>query len=130
MQNLGKGIDEDGDVEAAGAEAKSVQTDAQESGNPCRTKSAFLGIHKSTTEPKSLLKEFGRLTVEGGRSRYVSNKFWVSLSEEVSFFVARDRLSLFLFYILNFGSAFCLAAAAVQGKRTKIATARRLPNSK
>ena len=28
-------------------------------------------------------KEFGRLVVEEGRSRYVSNKFWSSLSEEV-----------------------------------------------
>ena len=28
-------------------------------------------------------KEFGRLVVEDGRSRYVSNKFWSSLSEEV-----------------------------------------------
>lgn len=97
MQSLGKGIDEDGDVEAAEAEAKSVQTDTQESGNPCRPKSTFLGIHKSTTEPKSLLKEFGRLKVEGGRSRYVSNKFWVSLSDEVSCFVARNRLSLLPF---------------------------------
>lgn len=30
-----------------------------------------------------LVKDFGRLVVEEGRSRYVSNKFWTSLSEEV-----------------------------------------------
>ena len=30
-----------------------------------------------------LVKNFGRLVVEEGRSRYVSNKFWNSLSEEV-----------------------------------------------
>ncbi len=30
-----------------------------------------------------VIKEFGRLVVEDGRSRYVSNKFWSSLSEEV-----------------------------------------------
>ena len=29
-------------------------------------------------------KEFGRLVVEEGRSRYVSHKFWASLSDEVS----------------------------------------------
>lgn len=34
--------------------------------------------------PPGLVKEFGRLSVEGGRSAYVSNRFWVSLSEEVS----------------------------------------------
>lgn len=31
-----------------------------------------------------MVKEFGRLVVEEGRSRYVSNKFWTSLSEEVA----------------------------------------------
>lgn len=30
------------------------------------------------------VKEFGRLVVDEGRSRYVSNKFWASLSEEVT----------------------------------------------
>ena len=30
-----------------------------------------------------MVKNFGRLVVEEGRSRYVSNKFWTSLSEEV-----------------------------------------------
>ena len=31
-----------------------------------------------------LVKEFGRLVVDEGRSRYVSNNFWASLSEEVA----------------------------------------------
>lgn len=30
-----------------------------------------------------LVKDFGRLVVAEGRSRYVSNRFWTSLSEEV-----------------------------------------------
>ena len=42
----------------------------------------------SATKPpdpeEKMVKEFGRLVVEEGRSRYVSNKFWSSLSEEVS----------------------------------------------
>lgn len=105
VQNLGKGIDEDGDEEAAAAEAKPVKTEAQESGNTCPNKDAFLGIHKSSSQfadPEGLLKEFGRLKVEGGRSRYVSNKFWVSLSDEVSYFVSRDRASLLPFDVLCF----------------------------
>lgn len=30
-----------------------------------------------------LARDFGRLVVEEGRSRYVANKFWTALSEEV-----------------------------------------------
>lgn len=89
VQNLGKGIDEDGDEEVAAAEAQPVKIEAHESGDTCHNKEAFLGIHRSSTQfadPEGMLKEFGRLKVEGGRSRYVSNKFWVSLSDEVSYF--------------------------------------------
>lgn len=94
VQSLGKGIDEDGDVEAAEAEAKPVKAEVEDSGRICLDKNAFLGIHKSSgqsADPTGLLREFGRLKVEGGRSRYVSNKFWVSLSDEVSGFVSQDR---------------------------------------
>lgn len=41
-------------------------------------------ILNKDSPPPGLVKEFGRLSVEGGRSAYVSNRFWVSLSEEVS----------------------------------------------
>lgn len=41
-------------------------------------------ILTNDSPPPGLVKEFGRLSVEGGRSAYVSNRFWVSLSEEVS----------------------------------------------
>ena len=59
MQNLGKGIDEEGEV-------VEVPQSPEE-----------------PTRPKTL--EFGRLVVDEGRSRYVSNKFWNSLSEEASY---------------------------------------------
>ena len=39
---------------------------------------------KDAANANGLVKEFGRLVVEDGRSRYVSHKFWTSLSEEVS----------------------------------------------
>ena len=38
-----------------------------------------------------IVKEFGRLVVEEGRSRYVSNKFWTSLGDEVSYPVLSAR---------------------------------------
>lgn len=45
-----------------------------------------------------LARDFGRLVVEEGRSRYVANKFWTALSEEVrkplpSVVVHQDLLS-------------------------------------
>lgn len=93
VQNLGKGVDEVGDGEFVETTAKPVMSEAQESENKCSSKNFCLGIHNSSdhvTDPGSLLKEFGRLKVEGGKSRYMSNKFWVSLSDEVSCFVSRD----------------------------------------
>ena len=39
---------------------------------------------KNDEQTNGMVKEFGRLVVEEGRSRYVSNKFWTSLSEEVA----------------------------------------------
>lgn len=50
------------------------------------SQSECLGLHNADDEDSHLdvgIKEFGRLSIEGGRSRYVSNKFWVTLSEEV-----------------------------------------------
>lgn len=109
VQNLGKGVDEDGEVEAAEADATPVKARAQESGDRCPDKNAFLGINKAngqSTDPNGLLKEFGRLKVEGGRSRYVSNKFWVSMSDEVSGFVSQGRFSLLSVHVLCFFGIF------------------------
>lgn len=90
VQGLGKGFDEEVDVPEAEPEAEPVKP-AHKNRVACdkaQKKDAFLGLHNSNSisanEPNGLVKEFGRLSVEGGRSRYVSNKFWVSLSEEVS----------------------------------------------
>lgn len=44
-------------------------------------------------------KEFGNLVVDEGRSRYVSNKFWNSLGEEVSGLgVRHDLLGCYVAY--------------------------------
>ncbi len=41
-------------------------------------------------EPKVLDLELGRLAVTEGKSRYVSNNFWASLSDEVSLPLSLD----------------------------------------
>ena len=46
----------------------------------------FNGPEPRKTSVDGVTKEFGRLVVEEGRSRYVSNKFWNSLGDEVSAF--------------------------------------------
>ena len=91
VQNLGKGLDEDGDTVEVDTElepAKSQQAEGVERKEcgPRHDGTGIFGLHSSNgiEEPAQMVKEFGHLKVEGGRSRYVSNKFWVSLSEEVS----------------------------------------------
>ena len=78
VQHLGKGLDEDGDTDEVEAEVEEPK--------PTQAEGGIFGLHsdKGNKKPENnMIKEFGRLKVEGGRSRYVSNKFWVSLSEEV-----------------------------------------------
>ena len=103
VQSLGKGIDEDGDkdgdkdgeMDTELAETKQdppPQPGQQNGGDSARPKSSCQkhledGPYvqkKAGKESAPLVKEFGRLVVEDGRSRYVSNKFWNSLSEEVA----------------------------------------------
>jgi hypothetical protein len=40
---------------------------------------------KKPLQPHNLQHEFGRLVIDEGRSRYVSNRFWASLGDEVGF---------------------------------------------
>lgn len=99
VQSLGKGIDDDGGVEVAGSiemgnevEPAAKPSGGEDDGNgkscggPSHDDGGIFGLHtanREATQSEKMVKEFGRLTVEGGRSRYVSNTFWVSLSEEV-----------------------------------------------
>ncbi|KAL4887935.1 fungal-specific transcription factor domain-containing protein [Aspergillus ambiguus] len=38
---------------------------------------------KKPLQPRNLQHEFGRLVIDEGRSRYVSNRFWASLGDEI-----------------------------------------------
>ncbi|KAL8746716.1 MAG: hypothetical protein Q9190_001309 [Brigantiaea leucoxantha] len=113
VQNLGKNIDEepgtiDGEgppddsattttttVAAAAAAAatttKTATEDGPDGGSQCSKSEKkipnrcgmFNGPKPSSDQTNGVVREFGRLVVDEGRSRYVSNKFWNSLSEEV-----------------------------------------------
>lgn len=97
VQSLGKGIDENGETVIDHAEAENVSPQApDQSVADFIKKEEECGIpvaHEPSRNPETrnndkkadgMVKEFGRLVVEDGRSRYVSNKFWSSLSDEVA----------------------------------------------
>lgn len=85
VQSLNNVTPSEGEVETSGP---TVQDDPNKSLNTLENleNGGCLGrkIMNKDSPPPGLVKEFGRLSVEGGRSAYVSNRFWVSLSEEVS----------------------------------------------
>lgn len=92
MQSLGKGLEDDGGSIEAGTEVEPFfkppggEDDVNMNSCSPRHGEGIFGLHtanRETQQSEKMIKEFGRLTVDGGRSRYVSNKFWVSLSEEV-----------------------------------------------
>lgn len=99
VQSLGKGIDEDGETIIEPQDVKEVKEVKAEKADKLEAmqepgtgvtkpvkKCQIPGMHEPNKDDKAtkgMVKEFGRLVVEDGRSRYVSNKFWSSLSEEI-----------------------------------------------
>lgn len=97
MQNLGKGVDEEGNETSIEPPIPAPNVAAQRHGNdgaikaeddipenPCRKMMSMHEPSKAQDNTNGMVKKFGRLVVDEGRSRYVSNKFWMSLSEEVA----------------------------------------------
>ena len=89
VQNLGKGIDEDGEVTEMVQSLEEPVKPIIDEAKPKPKSLSDCGMLRSVPGPENtnqdgMIKEFGRLVVDEGRSRYVSNKFWNSLSEEVS----------------------------------------------
>jgi len=90
VQSLGKGVDGE-DLSPAhteGGEGKENEggdsTNSHESsGRPSGAASGCTRGQKASTDTTGLEKEMGRLVVGDGRSRYVSNSFWASLTSEV-----------------------------------------------
>lgn len=91
VQSLGKGVDgEDlSPTHTEGGEGKENEgedsTNTHEpSGRPPGAAPECTRGQKASTGTTGLEKEMGRLVVGDGRSRYVSNNFWASLTSEVS----------------------------------------------
>ncbi|KAL8805739.1 MAG: hypothetical protein Q9182_001772 [Xanthomendoza sp. 2 TL-2023] len=93
VQNLGKNLDEE---EGNGEDTKdeAMPTNDTDSGTPKSPKKEkdklpnscglFNGPEPRKKSLDGISKEFGRLVVDEGRSRYVSNNFWNSLGEEIA----------------------------------------------
>ena len=97
VQKFQKGADENGLTIIENVEAENTSPQPASPNETCKIKQeqhGLPGIYENwksdlkdgtnhTDGTAGVAKEFGRLVVEDGRSRYVSNKFWSSLSEEV-----------------------------------------------
>ena len=82
VKNMGKDPEEE--VESADNASKSGADDGPIANkDPGCDNSEFFDHLKQNDPSEKLAKDFGRLVIEEGRSRYVSNKFWTALSEEV-----------------------------------------------
>ena len=88
VKDMGKEVKEE-DEEASAEHRRGkpivVRGTLAEKDPGCNTSQFFNHLNQNDDEKGTakLVKDFGRLVVEEGRSRYVSNKFWTSLSEEV-----------------------------------------------
>lgn len=109
VQSLGKGVDgEDLSPDhAEGGEGRNAgEGDATNpQGNSGRPQGATLRCtsgRKALTDTTGLEKEMGRLVVGDGRSRYMSNNFWASLTSEVGVSascVPFDRCYIYILFV-------------------------------
>ena len=72
----------------------------------CNTSQFFNHLNQKDDDKGAakLVKDFGRLVVEEGRSRYVSNKFWTSLSEEVRILLQTPGIGMVINLFPDLGS--------------------------
>lgn len=97
VQSLGKNVDENGETIIESTNVESTEQHVVETNGlgDAKRPNCIAGNHdvhpawppetrKGEKGTDGIVKEFGRLVVDEGRSRYVSNKFWNSLSEEVA----------------------------------------------
>ncbi|KAI4124847.1 MAG: hypothetical protein LQ338_004601 [Usnochroma carphineum] len=93
VQHLGKNLDEETEKAEDGIKEEPMNTDPGEESDTKpheykkkipRSCGMFNGPEPRKKDVDGVTKEFGRLVVDEGRSRYVSNKFWNTMGEEVS----------------------------------------------
>ena len=100
VQSFSKGNDDSGNVVAAEPSKPAVQENGVRE-KKVKKQNSCLGLHNANGDDEGsdvAVKEFGRLSIEGGRSRYVSNKFWVTLSEEVGYVWHLASYAAFVFF--------------------------------
>ena len=105
VKSMGKGID--GEDLPEGSEGADNSRETREKTGSISSQSPTAGFTISgdligetpTNKKNSLDKDFGHLVVSEGRSRYVSNSFWASLTEEVheTFSPRKQSIPLLLF---------------------------------
>ena len=82
VKHMGKDPEEE--VESADNASRSGADDLANKDPGCDNSQFFDHLNRNDDQgPDKLVRDFGRLVVEEGRSRYVANKFWTALSEEV-----------------------------------------------
>ncbi|KAL8764102.1 MAG: hypothetical protein Q9184_000244 [Pyrenodesmia sp. 2 TL-2023] len=93
VQHLGKNLDEETEKSGDGVKEEPMtselgeETDIKPRKDEKKIPKAcgmFNGPQPRKKSVDGMTKEFGHLVVEEGRSRYVSNKFWNSMSEEIA----------------------------------------------
>ncbi|KAL8766142.1 MAG: hypothetical protein Q9209_006982 [Squamulea sp. 1 TL-2023] len=94
VQHLGKNLDEEGEREEDDdVKIETLPTTDTDASLPKSPKEEmkipnscglFNGPNPRNKSDGGVTKEFGRLVVDEGRSRYISNKFWNSLGEEIA----------------------------------------------
>ena len=96
VKSMGKGID--GEDLPEGSESADLPREAREKtgsiSSPSPTAGFTIsgdGIGETPFKKANLDKDFGHLVVSEGRSRYVSNSFWASLTEEVRWTIYRPN---------------------------------------
>lgn len=81
VHKLGKDVDDDGEV----IDSEHIKVPSASPPESPEKNGDWLRQHvPDSNETQCMFKDFGRLSVDGGRSRYTSNKLWASMSAEVS----------------------------------------------
>jgi len=82
VKHMGKDPEEA--IESADIASRAGADDLATKDPGCDNSQFFAHLNQNGDQgTDKLVRDFGRLVVEEGRSRYVANKFWTALSEEV-----------------------------------------------
>lgn len=120
VKHMGKDPEEA--MESADNASRSGADDLANKDPGCDNSQFFAHLNQNGDQKTDkLVRDFGRLVVEEGRSRYVANKFWTALSEEVG----EPRCGIVSAHILcrlvTFGSYLWCHMPSQSGRRRRTA---------